>query len=353
MSGFHPLKVQQVQHDTSSSVIVTLEIDDNQKDRFEFLAGQYLTFRHQHNGEEIRRNYSICSPQGAGSLQVGVRQVDEGIFSTFANSSLNVGDILETMPPQGKFTLADLPEGARVLLVAAGSGITPMMSHIETLLANDPKASVTLIYGNRTPNTIMFRERLEDLKSEYMTRFTLLHVLSGAGQEADLFTGRIDGQRVTSIVDEWLHQPEFDAALICGPQEMIMNVKATLEQSMPGTKVGYELFDTGGSRKAPKAKTSNTLKDVDLTVIIDGTAHKIAMANDDHVLDVARENHIDAPYSCRGGICSTCRCKIIKGTGEMEVNHALEDYEVEAGYALSCQLRPTSKTLVISYDEGH
>ena len=354
MTMFHPLKVQSITRDTANSVILDLALSDELHKEFDFLAGQYLTFRHHHNGEELRRNYSICTKENAGNLRVGIREVEGGVFSSFANKSLQVGDVLDVMPPMGRFTLNDIKLGANVLMIAAGSGITPMISHIETLLSRDPNAKVSLIYGNRNPNSIMFRETLEDIKNTYLTRFKLVHVLSGAGQEADLFTGRIDGARVVDIAKNWLHQTDYDVALICGPEAMTLDVKKGVEGlGLAPSQIRYELFHSGSPKAKPKINQGNAQKSVDLTIVIDGTKHQLKMAKDENVLDVARESHIDAPFSCKGGICSTCRCKILEGTGEMEINHALEDYEVNAGYALSCQLRPTSETLVISYDEGH
>ena len=351
---FHKLRVTDIERDTANSVIVTLALPTEHSHEFEFISGQYLTFRHKIDGEEIRRNYSISLGQGAATLQVGIKRVVGGVFSTFANQELQVGDTLEVMPPQGRFVLKDLVQSARVLLIAAGSGITPMLSHIETLLTQDSAAQITLIYGNRTPHSVMFRERLEALKSSYLTRFNLVHVFSGAGQEAELFSGRISGERVERIMRTWLRQDDFDAVLLCGPEAMIVDVKASLvAMGLLEARIGYELFTTGQAPRRKQATAAPSSAATKLTIILDGTAHPLAIRPGECVLEAAQEHNIEAPYSCRSGICSTCRCKIIDGSGEMEINHALEDYEVQAGYALACQLRPTSAKLVVDFDSGH
>lgn len=354
MSQFLPLTVRDIEKNTDDAVVVTLEVHDDIRDKFEFRAGQYLTFRHNFNGEELRRPYSICASEKSGLLRVGIKKVEGGAFSSFANQELKTGSRLEAMPPEGRFTLDDVKAGAHLLMVAAGSGITPVLSQIETVLEADTDTTITLIYGNKTPSSTMFRERLEELKSLYMERFVLVHVLSSSPQDIELFSGRITADRCRAIIEKWIGRDDIDAAFICGPEELVNNVSAVLgEIGIEKSRIKYELFTSSRRKNGKAARRIQKQNDVELTIILDGTAHQLDMSADQSVLEVAKENQLDAPFSCQAGICSTCRCKVLKGRGEMEINHALEDYEIEAGYALSCQLVPKTKKLIISYDEGH
>lgn len=355
MSQFYSLLVEKIEKNTSQSVILTLGYDSNLSNKFSFNSGQYLTVRHQAGSEDLRRCYSICVNEGSAALQIGIKKIQGGAFSCFANETLKIGDRLEVMPPAGKFTLSTQDEPRHVIVVAAGSGITPIISHIEKILSREKNSRVTLIYGNKTTSSIMFRERIEDLKNIYLKQLSVIHVLSSAPQDIELFSGRITANKFREIIKNWGQNHKIDQALLCGPEEMIMALKGELfEMGVREDRILYELFSTE-KRKTGKA---NLLKEVipeqiEATILLDGVAHKIAMVSGQSLLAAARENNLDAPFSCQAGICSSCRCKIIKGAGEMEVNHALEDYEVRAGYALSCQLHPTSNKITISYDEGH
>lgn len=351
MNKFHYLTVTDIEKNTNDAVIITLETPS---DDFKYRAGQYLTFRHEFEGEELRRSYSICASEHAQKLCVAVKKVEGGAFSNFANDTLKIGDQLEVMRPEGKFTLGDIKDGSDLLMIAAGSGITPIISQIETILEASKESKITLIYGNKTPHSTMFRERLEELKSLYMYRFSLIHVLSASPQDIELFSGRITRERCRKIIKNWMGIEHIDAAFICGPEDMIHNVSDVLGQiGIDKSRIQYELFVSKKRKNGKAVSVTQTQKDVKLTVILDGTSHQFEMAHDQSVLDIARNNNLDVPFSCESGICSTCRCKILEGEGTMEVNHALEDYEIEQGYALSCQLVPRTNKLVISYDERH
>lgn len=353
MPTLHSISVKHIDRNTPDSVILTLDIPEGVRDEFSFKAGQYLTFAKIFDGEELRRSYSICVGEGSDTLCVGIKKIENGAFSSFANEKLVVGDELLVLPPQGKFVLKE-DRAEQILLIAAGSGITPIISHAETILAANEYSQITLIYGNKSPNSIMFKERLEELKNLYIERLNIIHIFSQTAQDIDLFSGRIDGKRCLDILTKWCKKTIFDQVFICGPEPMIKNVRVSLEAlGIDKSRINYELFATVARKRSPAQVSKKHDEKKSLTVVLDGTSFQLDLLDGEAVLDAARRQNIDAPYSCRGGICSTCRCKILKGRGQMNVNHVLEDYEVEQGYALSCQLTADSKEITISYDEGH
>lgn len=357
MARFLPLTVTDLRRDTRDAVVVTLAPRDQDRALFQFTQGQYLTFRHDVDGEELRRSYSICAGVDDGCLQVGIKRVDGGAFSTWANESLAPGDTLEAMPPMGRFFLPLDPGTARHYVgFAAGSGITPVLSIVKTVLRREPKSRFTLVYANRQISSIMFREELEDLKNVYLGRFSVLHVLESEAQEIDLFTGRIDADKMTALFDRWIDPRSVDAAFICGPEPMMLTVAASLrDHGLRDDQIRFELFASGqpGRAKArPVSKAADAGAGTQATVTLDGATRSFAMPREGQtILDAAIANHMDAPYSCKAGVCSTCRCKVLDGEVEMAVNHALEDYEVRAGYVLSCQAYPLTDRVTVSYDE--
>lgn len=353
MKNFYPLEVQSVKKNTPDSVIITLIVEEKHKALFTYRAGQYLTFKKVIQHEELRRSYSICASEQESVLRIGVKAVEDGAFSNFVNTQLKPGDKLDAMPPMGSFTI-DHQVNTHLLFIAAGSGITPIISHIETALNNSENTEITLLYGNKTPHSTMFRERIEELKNLYMSRLNIIHILSETPSEIDLFSGRITSKKYEEVFSKWLRKIDFDQIMICGPQAMTEDLSDGLSKlGIDSSKIKYELFGTTPRKQAQTKASSHKSIEIELCVILDGTAHKLEMNSGENVLEVAKRNHLDVPYSCLGGICSTCKCKIIEGMGEMEINHALEDYEVQQGYALSCQLRPTTDKITISYDEGH
>jgi len=358
MARFHPLKVTDVRRETRDAVVVTLAPRDEDRALFDFTQGQYLTLRRDFDGEELRRSYSICAGLDEGCLKVGIKRVDGGAFSTWANENLAPGDEIDAMPPMGKFFTA-IEAGAekQYLGFAGGSGITPVLSIIKTVLAREPHSQFTLVYANRQINTIMFREELEDLKNQYLGRFSVIHVLEQEGQEIDLFTGRIDAEKMTALFQHWIDPKAVDTAFICGPEPMMLAIAASLkEHGLTDGQIKFELF---ASSQPGKAKARAVSRDAvapgagtEATVTLDGATRSFSMARQgETILDAAISNNMDAPYSCKAGVCSTCRCKVIEGEVEMAVNHALEDYEVRAGYVLSCQAYPLSDRVVVTYDE--
>ena len=352
MSQFLPVKVTDIHHTIRDAVVLTLEPEEPEK--FDFTQGQYLTFKKSFNGTELRRNYSICAGLDDGKLQVGIKRVDGGAFSTFANTELQVGDTLEVMPPQGKFFTALEPDKAKHYLgFAGGSGITPVLSILKTVLRREPQSTFTLVYANRAVNTIMFREELEDLKNLYMGRLTVIHMLE-SGQDIDLFTGRVDQAKCDELFARWIDVSNTDTAFICGPEPMMLAIAESLEKhGLAKDQIKFELFSEsqqGQLAKQEMAKRAEGQKGTELTVIIDGAQRSFDMSKGQSVLDAALENGQDAPFACKAGVCSTCMCKVLEGEVEMLSNHALEDYEVERGYVLSCQSYPLTDKLVVDYD---
>ncbi|UFS68140.1 phenylacetate-CoA oxygenase/reductase subunit PaaK (plasmid) [Paracoccus denitrificans] len=358
MARFHPLKVTDVRRETRDAVVVTLAPRDEDRALFDFTQGQYLTFRRDFDGEELRRSYSICAGKDEGALRVGIKRVDGGAFSTWVNENLAPGDEIEAMPPMGKFfTPIDPGAEKQYLGFAAGSGITPVLSIIKTVLAREPRSRFTLVYANRQINTIMFREELEDLKNLHLGRFSVIHVLEQEGQEIDLFTGRIDEGKMAAMFQHWLDAEAVDTAFICGPEPMMLTVAASLrEHGLRDEQIKFELFASSQPGRAKARAVSREAvkagEGVAATVTLDGATRSFQMPREgETILEAALANSMDAPYSCKAGVCSTCRCKVVEGEVEMAVNHALEDYEIRAGYVLSCQAYPISDRVVVTYDE--
>jgi len=352
MSQFHPLLVTDIHHTIRDAVVLTLKPEN--PDAFAFTQGQYLTFKQDFDGTELRRNYSICAGLDDGELKVGIKRVDGGAFSTYANTELKVGDVLHAMPPQGKFFTAIEPEVAKNYLgFAGGSGITPVLSILKTVLKREPQSTFTLVYANRAVNTIMFREELEDLKNRYMGRLTIIHILE-SGQDMELFEGRVDQAKCDALFEHWIQIDNIDTAFICGPEPMMLAIAEALKTNgLSDNQIKFELFSEsqqGRLAKQEMAKRSEGQSGTDVTVIIDGARRSFTMQKGQSVLEAALENGQEAPFACKAGVCSTCMGKVLDGEVEMLSNHALEDYEVERGYVLTCQSYPLSDTLTIDYD---
>ena len=353
MPQFHPLTVTDIHRTTRDAVILTLESDD--PDMFRFTQGQYLTFRKTFDGTELRRNYSICSGVDDGVLQVGIKEVDGGAFSSFANTDLKVGDQLDAMPPMGNFYSGTASATAKSYLgFAGGSGVTPVLSLLRSALSRQPGSTFTLVYANRAVHTIMFREELEDLKNRFMERLTVIHVLE-SGQDIDLFSGRIDQDKCADLFKSWINVSHIDIAYICGPEPMMMAINSALKaHGLRKDQIKFELF--GASQEGLLAKKSMRAKSkgapgTAAQITLDGTTHSVGMTKDQSVLEAALSHNLEAPHACRAGVCSTCKAKVTEGEFQMLINHSLEDYEVEAGYVLTCQCYPLSDTLIVDYDQ--
>ncbi|WP_291075484.1 2Fe-2S iron-sulfur cluster-binding protein [Hyphomonas sp.] len=356
MSKFYNLTVVGVEHTTRDAVVVSLKPNPDCGEAFKFLAGQHLTFRREINGEELRRSYSICSRAGEGLLRIGIKRVDDGWFSTWANESIKLGDTIEAMPPAGRFTVPlDSQASRHYLGLAVGSGITPILSLVSTILAQEPSSRFTLIYGNRSINSIMFREELEDLKNRYMHRLRLVHVLKNDGGDIELFNGRLDREKCEALFDRWVDVSLMDYVFICGPQSMTAMAKELLAgRGLSPDQIKYEFFLSSPRASfdpdAVASPQAQLEKDIEVIVTLDGTTRTTTSSKGLSILDGLLENALDAPYSCKAGVCSTCRCKVLEGEVEMIANHGLEDYEVERGFVLSCQSYAVSDRVVIDYD---
>ncbi len=355
MARFHTLEVTDVRKTIRDAVVVTLKSPE--ADEFDFIPGQYLTFRRSFDGTELRRSYSICAAPHENQLQVGIKKVDGGAFSTWANDELKPGMVLEAMPPMGNFhtPLATDPN-KNYIGFAGGSGITPVLSILKSKLTAEPQSTFTLVYANRGVNTIMFKEELEDLKNSFMDRFNLINVLESGAEDIDLFRGRIDAEKCDALFKHWIDVNAIDTAFICGPEPMMLAIASALENAgLTKAQIKFELFVSAQPGKLKQSKRNSAagsdLAATKLSVLIDGTPHEVEMDRQTSVLDAALANALDAPYACKAGVCSTCKCKVIEGEVEMITNHALEDYEVERGFVLSCQAYPLTDKIVVDYDQ--
>ena len=360
---FHDLPVSNITPEAAGAVAITFQVPEDLRSGFNFKAGQFLTLRASIDGNDVRRSYSISSSQNSyvqnGTLEVGIRPVQGGVFSNWAATQLKVGDVLRVMPADGRF-IVQRPRAIHRVGFAAGSGITPILSILSSTLEDQSESKFTLVYGNRRMDSVMFNEALQDLKDRYPNRLTLIHVLSRQAQEVPLLEGRIDEAKVKEIVSRLLPAASMDEVFICGPEAMIeATEKALLEVGVPARNIRTERFTSptlealpADARKqvvlghAPESKG-----DVALTVVLDGKKHQMQMSSTDKILDAALAAGLDLPYSCKGGVCCTCRAKVMQGSVVMEKNFTLEKWEAEQGFVLSCQAKPTSKEVVMSFDE--
>ena len=350
---FHELRVTEVSPLTDDSVCVTFDVPAELSAKFAYLPGQHVTVRKEIDGEDVRRSYSICAPAGGGKLRVGVKKLRGGSFSSFATERLAAGDTLQVMPPVGEFTLdIDPSKPRKAVAIAAGSGITPVLSLISSSLEMEPKSSWTLLYGNRTANSVMFLDELEGLKDRFHPRFQLFHILSREGSDIPLLSGRIDAEKITTIHDRLLGSEPVDGWYLCGPYDMVMDARETLiGLGVDKDRIHDELFFAGPldptalPPEPPPGEGS-----VDLTVILDGRAVDTRMTPETSILDAALRVRAELPFSCKGGMCATCKGRIEEGAVRMDKNYALVDSEVESGYVLTCQAHPTTDRVVVRYD---
>jgi ring-1,2-phenylacetyl-CoA epoxidase subunit PaaE len=352
---FYELKVSDIRPETPECVSVALEVPADLKETFAFTPGQYLTFKIGLAGQEIRRSYSICAAPADGELRVAIKAVKGGKFSTLANTMLKKGDVLEVMPPMGKFTPKHL--GRHYLAFAAGSGITPIMGIMKDVLQREPDSYFTLVYGNRNRGSIIFREEIEGLKNRYMDRLRVYHVLSRELMDVELFNGRIDAEKCGKLCEKLIDLKKIDEAFLCGPEEMILSVREKLfALGMPQGSVHLELFTSPDQPKASHEKWKEEhAKDEGpvskVSIRLDGVTFDLDLAyNGDSILDAALAHGADLPYACKGGVCSTCRAKIVEGAVDMEVNYALEPDEVAKGFVLTCQSHPKTERVVVDFD---
>ncbi|MEU0877952.1 1,2-phenylacetyl-CoA epoxidase subunit PaaE [Lentzea sp. NPDC005914] len=341
-AAFHKLTVARVDRLCDDAVAVTFDVPDDVAEEFAFSAGQYLTLR---QGDE-RRSYSICAPAGAAP-RIGVRRVDEGLFSTWLVDRVSPGDVVEVLPPLGKFS----PTGAGTHhgFVVAGSGITPALSIAATVLATG--ARVTLLYGNRRTDTVMFADELADLKDRYPATFQLIHVLSREPRDVELFSGRLNAEKLTALFDTVVPFDGIDEWWLCGPYEMVQDATSVLrDRGVSADRVHHELFYVDEPPPPPRRTEAVIDSAASVTVILDGKSTTLPLPADEPILDAAQRVRADLPFACKGGVCGTCRALVTDGTVEMRRNYALDESEVAAGFVLTCQALPTSECVTVDFD---
>jgi len=360
---FHPLPISRVRPEAAGAAVISFEVAPALHEQFVFEPGQYLTLRANIGGVEVRRSYSICSTRSHlaqhNEIEVGIRPMQGGVFSNWAVTVPQVGDTMDVMPAQGRF-VSKRPRAVHRVGFAAGSGITPILSIMASSLQEQADAKFTLVYGNRSMASVMFNEALQDLKDRYPERLTLIHVLSRQAQEVDLLQGRIDGPKVRSLIDTLLPVASMDEVFVCGPEAMIeATCQALKDAGVNPERVQSERFssptldalDASARRAALNVHSPQSLGGVALKVVLDGKTHALQMEPGQRILDVALAAGLDLPYSCRGGVCCTCRAKLLEGTVQMVKNFTLEPWETDRGFVLSCQARPTSAKVTLSFDE--
>jgi ring-1,2-phenylacetyl-CoA epoxidase subunit PaaE len=351
---FHRLAVNDLRREAPDAVSLTFTIPKELSGDYSFVPGQYLTLRTTMDGEEVRRSYSICSGPDDGELRIAVKKVDGGAFSSWAADDLKAGDELDVMTPTGRFGVAHAPEEARVYAgFAAGSGITPILSIVKGVLAREPNSRFFLFYGNRSPQGMLFREALEELKDRFLQRLSVFHVISGEEQDIPILHGRLDGEKVRVLLRSLVPAASIDHVFICGPTGMSEDIEATCRDiGIAEDRIHVERFvsEFGGKPRAKKVIPASAPPKALASLVIDGKRREVPVAEDESILDAALRAGMDLPFACKGGMCSTCRAKLVEGEAQMEVNYSLEPWELKAGFILTCQARPVSDKVVVDYD---
>jgi ring-1,2-phenylacetyl-CoA epoxidase subunit PaaE len=357
MIHFHSLRVKKVEKETEDCVSIEFEVPKELKEIFQFKQGQNLTIKKILNGKELRRNYSICTSPFDNKLKVAVKKAEGGIFSTWVNEELKAGDHLDVLPPTGKFyTELNPSQKKNYVAFAAGSGITPVLSIVKTTLTTEPKSTFTLVYGNRTKNSIIFKEELEALKDKFIDRFRIYHILSRETTDVDINNGRIDVSKLELLCSKLIDLKTCDEFFVCGPEEMIFCIKGYLEgRGVIGDKIHFELFTVPGQKQTANKQQFEILKNegpkAKVRVKLDGIMFDFDLEYEgESVLDAALNQGADLPYACKGGVCTTCKAKLIEGKVSMDVNWGLEPEEVAKGYILTCQSHPQTERIVIDFD---
>jgi len=352
MSQFIPLTIKSIQPQTEQAICIAFELSPEHAENFQYQPGQHLTIRHLTEQEELRRCYSICSDSDE-DMSIAIKKIDQGQFSTWANENLKVGDVLEVMPPQGVFFQKAAKVGGKHYLgFAAGSGITPILSIVKAVLNRQQDATFTLVYGNRSWKQTMFSEQIMDLKDRFKERLQLINIFSRELNDSEIFNGRIDEEKLQQLFQAGLIPAETDHCFACGPEEMMNAVETVLPTlGIERNKIHTERFNTGTAPKA-SAQQIESRTEEKVNIILDGRELIIEVSKqDDSILDAALRAGADLPYACKGGVCATCKCKVLQGEVEMAINYSLEEEEIQKGYVLSCQARPTTQNVRLSFDE--
>ncbi len=356
MATFHNLQVKNIYKETDDCSVITLDIPKELREEFAYSQGQHLTLRAEINGEKVRRNYSLCSGPSEGEWRVAVKMIPEGKFSTYVNKELKTGDFIEALAPSGRFGVDVNPENAKnYLFFAAGSGITPIISMIKAHLKHEPNSTCKLFYVNKTAKSIIFKEELEQLRNTYFGRLEIYYFLTRERRDIELFNGRFDDERMAVLCKTFIDIPDTSEVFLCGPEDMVNFVSEYLVRAgLPKELVHFELFVKGLSEedKARAERLSQqNLEGVELTIIDGGKEFHFTMTSDyDNILDAALGAGADLPFACKGGVCSTCKCKVVEGSVEMKVNYALEDDDLAHDFVLSCQAVPLSDSVKVDFD---
>ncbi|WP_180040325.1 1,2-phenylacetyl-CoA epoxidase subunit PaaE [Acinetobacter sp. YH12100] len=352
MSQFIPLTIKSIQPQTEQAICIAFDLAPEQLDAFQYQPGQHLTIRHLSDDGELRRCYSICSDTQE-DMSIAIKKIDQGQFSTWANDHLKAGDVLEVMPPQGVFfQKAAKAGGQNYLGFAAGSGITPILSIVKSVLNRQAEATFTLVYGNRSWKQTMFSEQIMDLKDRFKERLQLVNIFSRELNDSEIFNGRINADKLQQLFQANLISAEADHCFACGPEEMMAAVETVLPTwGIQRSKIHTERFNTGTAPRAT-AQQMESRSEERVNIILDGRELIVEVSKqDDSILDAALRAGADLPYACKGGVCATCKCKVLEGQVEMAVNYSLEEDEIQKGYVLSCQARPTTANVRLSFDE--
>ena len=355
MTKFYALKIKEIRRETDECVSIAFDVPSDLQAVFAYKSGQYLTFRSEIDGNTVRRSYSICSSPLDNEWRVAVKKVENGVFSTFANVHLKLGDTLDVTPPSGHFITTNLADNVaqNYVFFAAGSGITPVISHIKTLLRSDKNAGCTLIYGNKRTSSIVFREDIEALKNQYMTRLRVVHILSRERTDVDLLHGRLDEEKIAALFEKMPEILRGSHFFICGPEAMTLGIKSALiNKNINAQSIHFELFGTNLSRKKleTSARAVSEIPTATATIKLDGITFDVPILNKNTVLDAALEAGADLPYACKGGVCCTCRAKLTAGKIEMAVNYSLTEEEVKNGFILTCQAVPLTERITVDFD---
>lgn len=356
MAKFHKIIIKDIYKETSDCSVITFNIPEDLKQEFSFSQGQHLTLKATINGEDVRRSYSLCSSPFENQWQVAVKQIPEGKFSNFVNTDLSIGDTLEIMTPSGNFGVdIEANQAKNHIFFAAGSGITPIISMIKAHLAKEPNATCKLFYVNRTAKSIIFKEVLEQLRNKYFGRLEVYYFLTKEHRDIPLLNGRFDEDKMQVLINNFIDIPDTHEVFLCGPEDMIHLVSNELEKAgLSKESIHFELFVSGLSeedKQRAERLLQQKIEGVEVTIVDGGKEFHFTMTSDfDNILDAALGAGADLPFACKGGVCSTCKCKVLEGDVEMKVNYALENEELAQNFVLSCQAVPTTETVKVDFD---
>ena len=353
-SSFYEITVQEIIRETDDCLSITFDIPEKFVNDFNYKSGQYITLKAEIEKEEVRRSYSLCSEPSSKSHKIAIKKIENGLFSSYAHQQIKVGDSIEVMAPAGNFQhIPNASNEKNYALFAAGSGITPILSILKSILRHEPNSHVNLIYGNKGINSIIFKEEIEALKNTYLNQMSVVHILSRENLGNAMQQGRIDKVKCEMLLKTYFNQSKIDDVFICGPEQMTLDIREVMiEQGMHSKQIHLELFGTGYDKKEKLKSIVKNEADSQITLFMDGDEYEFDLnTNDVSILDAAQKTGLDVPYACKGGVCCTCKAKVIEGTVEMDVNYALEQDELDRGYILTCQAHPKSEKVTVTFDE--